>query len=514
MNFFRCVPSHPTRLETKNEFNKGWAAFLADEYSEYHDLPLTWSLNNSIPAWLKGSFVKNGPARKQFNDDRYYTTYLDSFGKLHKFTFNGESVTFSGRMVETTNYNRSVNHGKMMPSITLARVEPNDWNLLELAEGVRNGFDNTNVMLWKLGPADKEVGMYVATTDYPMVHEIDPDTLAVKHVWDFNIFIDGMSLGSCSHWKREVGKDTSLNFHMMYNPLSLHLDFVLYRFGNTWQEHEVIGKFQMPHMSIVHMFSNSVNYAVIAIYPVSMDYWAMANHNMHPFETIKKLDEPTSFYLVDLRDGSVVDGFKTEDPSMVFCTHHMNAWEEGDEVVFDVASNPWDAMASYQDINTMLNHQDTGADKADWIMKRVRLNINTKSVEVEDWPNLQNVPMLRTVDFPVINNDYTGYKNRYTYGWVSVDYWKQTLVKKDLEDSLNDKTWSYPNHYSGEVFFIPRPDGEAEDDGVVVVIVFDGEKEQSYLLLLDGQTFQEINYAYLPYNVPFAFHGNWFPELY
>merc|ERR1719309_1125737 len=72
---------------------------------------------------------------------------------------------------------------------------------------------------------------------------------------------------------------------------------------------------------------------------------------------------------------------------------------------------------------------DTGADKADWIMKRVRLNINTKSVEVEDWPNLLNVPMLRTVDFPVINNDYTGYKNRYTYGWVSVDYWKQTLVK-------------------------------------------------------------------------------------
>merc|ERR1711915_251191 len=32
-------------------------------------------------------------------------------------------------------------------------------------------------------------------------------------------------------------------------------------------------------------------------------------------------------------------------------------------------------------------------------------------------------------------------------GWVSIDYWKQTLVKKDLEDSLNDKTWSKPSHY-------------------------------------------------------------------
>jgi len=498
----------------ENEFNKGWAAFLADETTQYHDQPLTWELDTGIPAWMKGSFVKNGPAQRQFGDDRHYSSYLDSWGKLHKFTFNGESVTVSGRMIETENYNKSADKGVMNPTITLARVQPNDWNLFELAEGVVNGYDNTNVMLWKLGPNDKETGMYIATTDYPYVHEMDPDTLAVKHKWGLNQITDGMSLGSCSHWRREVGKTTSINFHMMFNPLGLSENFVLYRFGNTWQEREVVGKFKMPHQSIVHMFSNTVNYAVVAIYPVAMDYFAMANHNMHPFETIKKLDEPTSFYLMDLRDGSVIDGFETEDPRLVFGTHHMNAWEEGDEVVVDLACNPWDAMATFQDIDTMLNSPETGADVATWIMKRIRLNLNTKAVVVEDWPNMLDVPMLRTVDFPVINNDYTGIKNRYTYGWVSIDYWKQTLVKKDLEDSMNDKTWSRPSHYSGEVFFVPRPDGDSEDDGVVISIVFDGEKEQSYLQLLDGKTFEEINYAYLPYRVPFAFHGNWFPELY
>ena len=270
----------------------------------------------------------------------------------------------------------------------------------------------------------------------------------------------------------------------------------------------------MHHKSLVHMFSNTVNYAVIALYPVSMDFWGMMNHNMHPFETIEKLDAPTRMYLMDLRDGSVIDGFESEDPSLVFSTHHMNAWEEGDEVVFDLACNPWDAMATFMDVDTMLDHPDTDDDKAEYVMKRVRLNLNTKAVVVEDWPNKQNIPMLDTIDFPVINNDYTGVKNRFAYGWVSIDYWRNTLVKKDLEDSMNDKTWSRPSHYPAEVFFVPRPDGEAEDDGVIVTIVFDGEKEQSYLLLLDGQTFQEINYSYLPVNVPFSFHGNWFPELY
>merc|ERR1739838_777191 len=81
---------------------------------------------------------------------------------------------------------------------------------------------------------------------------------------------------------------------------------------------------------------NTVNYAVIALYPVSMDFWGMANHNMHPFETITKIDAPTRIYLMDLRDGTVIDGFESEDPNLIFSTHHMNAWEEEDEVVFDL----------------------------------------------------------------------------------------------------------------------------------------------------------------------------------
>ena len=87
------------------------------------------------------------------------------------------------------------------------------------------------------------------------------------------------------------------------------------------------------------------------------------------------------------------------------------------------------------------------------------------------------------------------------------------LVIRDLENSVNDKTWSKPNHYSGDVVFVPHPDGQAEDDGVIISVNFNGEKAQSYLLLLHGKTFQEINHAYLPYKVLYAFHANWFPEF-
>lgn len=69
-------------------------------------------------------------------------------------------------------------------------------------------------------------------------------------------------------------------------------------------------------------------------------------------------------------------------------------------------------------------------------------------------------------------------------------------------------------HYPEEMSFIPDPERTEENEGIHITIVFDGEREQSYVLLLDGKTFTEIDLSsYLPNNVPFSFRGNWFQEL-
>ena len=90
-------------------------------------------------------------------------------------------MTFTGRMLETANYNKSVGAGKMVPTITIAHVAPNDWSMSEQMVGIMNFYDNTNVWTWKLGPEDKpDEGQYLAVTDWPQVHEVDPHTLAIK----------------------------------------------------------------------------------------------------------------------------------------------------------------------------------------------------------------------------------------------------------------------------------------------------------------------------------------------
>ena len=246
---------------------------------------------------------------------------MDSWGKLNKITFTATGeVLFSGRMIETANYNRCVEAEKLVPSITIAGVAPKDWSLTEMMAGMLHMYDNTNVILWRLGPEDPDNATYIATTDYPLVNMIDPVSLALTGNYQPNPLTDGISMQSSSHWRREIGTDNSLNYHMMYNAATLRPDFVLYRYGRTMEERAEIGRFSADNVSYIHMISNTPQYAVIVMYPVSMNVWTMAQHNMHPLETLEQLDEPTRIYLMDLKDGSVLDGFLTEDPSMVFAT--------------------------------------------------------------------------------------------------------------------------------------------------------------------------------------------------
>ena len=55
-----------------------------------------------------------------------------------------------------------------------------DFSIMEQIEGFSHGYDNTNVITWRLGGPDSEEKTYMATTDAPLVNIIDPETLGVK----------------------------------------------------------------------------------------------------------------------------------------------------------------------------------------------------------------------------------------------------------------------------------------------------------------------------------------------
>ena len=98
------------------------------------------------------------------------------------------------------------------------------------------------------------------------------------------------------------------------------------------------------------------------------------------------------------------------------------------------------------------------------------------------------------------------------YGWSSFDYSRTALVKRNVCDSREDRLIYIENHYASEMSFIANPEAKFEDDGVLVTITFDGERQQSYFLVIDAQTFTVIDKAWLPHNIPWSAHGMHFPE--
>ena len=54
-----------TFIAISNAENVGWKSYFVENPTEFHDIPLSWESGNqtSVPSWLSGIYVRNGPAQ-------------------------------------------------------------------------------------------------------------------------------------------------------------------------------------------------------------------------------------------------------------------------------------------------------------------------------------------------------------------------------------------------------------------------------------------------------------------
>ena len=61
-NYFITIA---TFVAISNAENVGWKSYFVENPKEFHDIPLSWESGNqtSVPSWLSGIYVRNGPAQ-------------------------------------------------------------------------------------------------------------------------------------------------------------------------------------------------------------------------------------------------------------------------------------------------------------------------------------------------------------------------------------------------------------------------------------------------------------------
>jgi len=119
-------------------------------------------------------------------------------------------------------------------------------------------------------------------------------------------------------------------------------------------------------------------------------------------------------------------------------------------------------------------------------------------------------------DLPRIHYEkYNGKPYRYLYATCfrqSISLLDAPPLYKVDTEHYTTKTWSLPGYFASEPVFLPNPDGQSEDDGVVISIITNHEHTDSFLLILDAITFTEKARAYAPHGIPQGLHGQFFDD--
>jgi carotenoid cleavage dioxygenase-like enzyme len=202
------------------------------------------------------------------------------------------------------------------------------------------------------------------------------------------------------------------------------------------------------------------------------------------------------------RDGSDADVRWFEvDPCYIF--HGLNAYDDGDEVVFDAcrSSEVWRQAGQM------------GGGEGVLSLHRFRFDLTSGNVREETVDD-------RALEFPRVADSMVGQHHRFGFFVGLAPTAEATpgfsgLVKYDFDTGASARHEFGPGRNSAEPCFVRAEASDPRsDEGWVVSYVHDENTGQTELSILDAQDFEATPVARiaLPQRVPYGFHGSWIPE--
>lgn len=184
-----------------------------------------------------------------------------------------------------------------------------------------------------------------------------------------------------------------------------------------------------------------------------------------------------------------------DDPCYVF--HPLNAYDDGDRVIMDVAVHP-----------RMFDESRNGPNEGGPTFERWTVDPTRRRVGRELISD-------RAQEFPRLDERLVGRKHRYGYtaAFASNDsvFVTGNILKHDLVAGTVMEHDLGGGRSTQEPVFVPKHADAAEDEGWVLAYTHDPNRDAADVVIIDAQDFTAAPVAtiHLPVRVPFGFHGNW-----
>lgn len=456
---------------------------LSEEHSYRVEL-----IEGAIPVTLRGTLFRNGSGRNELTG-QWFPHWFDGDGMISAIRFDDRGVHYRNRYVATRNYRdetaagRIVHRGfgKMRSGGILANAFRQPANVSNTSVAM----DGDRLLsLWEGGPP----------------HVLDPTTLETRGVDDFG----GRAKAFSAHPKRDPDSGELFNFGIDYGA---RCTLTPYRLANGALTR--LPPVTLPYAVMNHDFVLTKNYLVFCIGPILSRPLAFLL-GFKSFGGALQWDgkRPTLILLIP-RDGTGKP--RIIETGAFFQFHFANGYEEDGGLVLDLARYP-----DYRTIGRVLGEYWKSEWPSQGMARFTRMHIDLSTGRIEH----RTFDTGNSNEFPSINPGCVG--KRYRYAYIACNSGdrqhglQQQIAKIDFATGAVARHDFGPDGYVGEPFFIALPTGTAEDDGVIVTLVFDATRKSSDIVGLDPRdvTGKPLFVARLKHHVPFSLHGTFTPRLF
>ncbi len=427
-----------------------------------------------VPAWLRGSYYVNGPARFSRGEFRY-RHWLDGDGMVCTLHFDANGVHFVNRFVRTT---------KRADEEAAGRPLYRGFGTAFPGDRLRHGLmlePPVNVSVYPFA------GTLLAFGEQSLPVAMDPLTLETIGEYDVHGRLNEVSPFS-AHAKFDPATGHMVNFGIAYGASSPSL--TIYEFdalGHLLQRRRHV--LEMPHSN--HDFGLSRRHVVFFLNPLVIDVARLLS-GTSLIDAFSWKPEARARIFIAPRGGTRDAAFSIE-VSAGCCLHQINTFEHGDELVVDVLEMDAPIYPQYQPIPDLFATAPLGRPM------RYRIDLRTRSVV-----DRMAMPYDRTPDFPSVDPRLSG--ERYDEFWMlgisaagtpGRKFFDQIVRASWREQDVIDRHQLAPGHYVGGepiVMFNPHDD----EDAVVIVQHLDAEAGTAAFELYDAFALSRGPMARLP----------------
>lgn len=444
-------------------------------------------IEGTVPASLSGTLYRNGPGlNERFGQP--YDHWFDGDGAITAVRISNGSAFGAARLIETAAFLEEQNAGRHLYSGWSSRPPR---PLREYLLGRRKNPANVNVVvhqggLLALGPSG--VPLAFSREDLSTRGEVPLGIAGMREVGP--------------HPHRVATRKTTYYFGQRVGPRS---SLFVVEAPDGGNEREV-ARVPLGAPVLLHDFAMTERHAVFLVAPLTINAMHLLFRGTVSDSLRWSPEEGTEAIVIPLDEGKEVIRFKI-DP--FFLLHTANAFEDENVIVLDAILSR-DFLSCLRWFQSLPTGTVTGA--MDGALCRVSLKPHDRTGSVRvlcDGP----------CELPRVSPQVEGQRHRFVYsvawsaGRTSADGMPDALARHDVSAG-SVEVLSFPSdHWLSEPVFIPAG-GSDEDNGHVLVHVFDATSNSGYVAIIDSQRLSAgpVARLHLPFQVPFGFHGTWVEE--